>query len=351
MESVQNRGRWTDVLVLALASSFFYHVGIGFGVGFLLFLVPLQVLFVRRGALPALAGIAGVLLAVVVVRIASRASGPVPQGWEPFLRIELFALGVLMGGLLLVNRTVLPRVSSVYRILAATALTGLLSIPLIGYLGSNASFAAASRQVFQQMLEVLTASGLPVGELVSTAPAAGEVQAGGLTAQALQQALGGLFLRSFLLEYALLLTGSWWLGSVVGARTLGVPSPVTRLAAFSLPDWLIWPLILGLGLVLLDIFGFLARLQTPGAAAAGMAGWNAALVLLFLYGLAGIGIIRHLFEVFRVPRGLRSLVVMGLIVLLLSPRAGLVVLLLIPGLGIAETWIKFRKIERREDPT
>ena len=349
MENVQNRGRWTNVLVLSLASSFLYHVGIGVGVGFLLFLVPLQVLFVRRGTLPTLAGVAGVLLTVAVVRAISRASGPVPEGWEPFLRIEFFALGVLMGGLLLANRTVFPRVAGVHRILAVTALTGLLSILLMRYLQGSASFAAASRQVFQQMLEVLTASGLPLDGLVL--PAAGSAgapgaQTGGLSADTLQQVIGGLFLRSYLFEYLLLLTGSWWLGSLVGARTLGRPSPITRLAAFHLPDWMIWPLILGLALVLLDIFG---RLETAGAGAAGILGWNAALVFLFLYGLAGIGIIRHLFAVFRVPRGLRALIVMGLIVLLLSPRAGLIVLLLIPGLGIAETWIKFRKIERSED--
>ncbi len=355
MQNVQNRGKWTEVLVLSLASGFLYHVGTGtgMGVGFLLFLVPLQVLVVRRGALPALAGMALVAASVVAVRAITRSSGPVPEGWEPFLRIEFFSLGVLMGGLLLVNRTVLPRAGQVHRFLAATAVTGLLSVPLLLYLSNSAAFAASTRLVFQQLLDTLDASGLSIGTLTLPAPAAGAPPVGGLTVDTLMQAIGGLLLRSYLFEYLLLLAGSWWLGSQIGARSMGRPSEVTRLVDFHLPDWAIWPLILGLALVLLDIFGRAGtvRAGVDWAGAAKIVGWNLALVFLFLYGLAGIGIIRHLFAALRVPRGLRMLIVLALVLLMLSPRAGLIALLLIPGLGIAETWIKFRKIGRSEDST
>ncbi len=362
--SVQNRGKWTEVLVLSLASIFLYHVGIGtgIGVGFLLFLVPLQVLHVRRGAPAALGGMALFLAAAAAARAILRTMESGGGGWAPFLSIEFFSLGTLMAGLLLVNRTLFPRVARVNRLLGAAALTGLLSIPLLLYLWNNQAFLSGARRMFEELLQTLNAGGLVPGGLelpLPLPPPSGPEAAppAALTADTLMRLIGGIFIRSYLFDYFLLLVGSWWLGSQIGARSLGRPAGITRLVDFHLPDWAIWPLIGGLALVVLDIFGGRTGAaaggrtlpDAPGAAA--IVGWNAALIFLFLFGLAGIGILRHLFQAFRVPRGLRLLIVLGLVALILSPRISLIFLLLIPGLGISEIWIKFRRLGRSEDST
>jgi hypothetical protein len=362
MLTVQHRGPWIDIFILSLASTLLYHTGIAaeVGVALLAFLVPLQVLCIRRGLPALLASLALVLASVIVVRLLLGSAGQPADVWKPFLVLELFSLVVLMGGLVLVNAPL--RLGRVYRLLAATAAAGLLSVPLILHLRASEPFTAAVRERMGELVEALTASGLSAVALGFAGPGAS------LNADSLLAAFHTVFLRCYLFDYFLMLTGSWWVGSRLAARLSarwpapanwrppqppairrlpaagpwrpGQP-PVSRLAEFHLPDAAIWPLIAGLALVLLDIF--------LGAGTAGVVGWNTALVFLFLFGLAGIGILQHLFRAYQVPRNIRVLFVIVLLVLVLSPRVSFVALLLIPGLGISETWIKYRKLRRSEN--
>ena len=156
--------------------------------------------------------------------------------------------------------------------------------------------------------------------------------------ESLLQALQGILLRSFLFYYFLLLTGSWWLGTVIGARSTGRKPELTRVVDFKLPDTYIWPLIASLALVLLN-------LAVPIELAA-VLGWNTLLILLFLYGLAGLGIIRFLLKKTKVRPGMRWMLLAAILILAMPPRIGFAVLILIPGLGVSEIWLKYRRPER-----
>ena len=107
-----------------------------------------------------------------------------------------------------------------------------------------------------------------------------------------------------------------------------------RLASFRLESHYLWPFIAswaGIGLGLLVDLGVVSYVV-----------WNVGLVMLFLYGLQGLAILRFLFEKRGLPRLLWLLLVVGLVVLAASPRAGIVVVFGIPLFGVSENWIRYR---------
>ena len=177
----------------------------------------------------------------------------------------------------------------VVRLLVATAVVGLASVPLLAYLGRSEAFRAGLREAFE-------AAAALVNRILD--PTGGQAVIGGEQLAAMTRAV---FLRSYLLDYLLVLTFCWWVGTVMGRKIGRKPRPsgITPLAAFKPTEWLIWPLIAGLALVLLALVTPIGPLEP--------AGWNLLLAMLFVYGLAGLGILRFLLERFGVPRGMRTL--------------------------------------------
>jgi hypothetical protein len=307
------------------------------GVGLPLFLVPLQIVQVRKGGKAFLLASGVALLATFGVRLmlSSRTLGPASR---PFLLLELVLLLCLVGGLAWIQ---LPELSGrparrpggrAARLLTAAAGAGLVSIPLILYLQASQAFTGTLGQIFSTLAGVLnqvSAQSLdlkPGEQLVKP--------------EQLQAMVGSMLLRSYLADYVLLLAFSWWAGSLIGARLADKPSGVTRLQSFRLPEGYVWPLIASLALVAL---GQLVRIGPAEIAA-----WNLALIMLFLYGLAGLGILRFLLARAGAPGGLWVGLVLMLAVLAFIPRVNLAMAILIPGLGVSETWIKYRRERSRK---
>jgi len=157
-------------------------------------------------------------------------------------------------------------------------------------------------------------------------------------AESLMQISSTFLLRSFLFDYFLLLTFSWWLGTVIGARTVGKKHGLTRVADFKLPDTYVWPLIVSLGLVLGTLLVPVEFLE--------ILAWNSLLIMVFLYGVAGLGILRFLLKKLKIPVGFRWLLILAIIILAMTPRINFIILILVPGLGVSETWLKYRREER-----
>jgi hypothetical protein len=322
-----------EALILAGVSAILYNLGVGLP----LFLVPLQIVRVRKGGKAFLLASGVALLATFGVRLtlSSRTLGPASG---PFLLLELVLLLGLVGGLAWIQ---LPELSDrparlpggrAARLLTAAAAAGLVSIPLILYLRASQAFTGTLGQIFSTLAGVLnqvSAQSLdlnPGEQLVKP--------------EQLQAMVGSMLLRSYLADYVLLLVFSWWAGSLIGARSAGRPSGVTRLQDFRLPEGYVWPLIGSLAVVAL---GQLVRIG-----AAEIAAWNLALIMLFLYGLAGLGILRFLLARAGAPGGLWVGLILMLIVLAFIPRVNLAIAILIPGLGVSETWIKYRRERSRK---
>jgi hypothetical protein len=315
-----------EALLAAGVSTLLYNLGIGLPA----FLIPLQMVLIRRGGRAFLMAAATALAAIAGVRLALGA-GQLGGAAGPLAALELSMVMGLIAGLawvqlpeLLGRRSLLPGGRTV-RLLVAAAGFGVASVPLLVYLGRNEAFAANLRSVFDAAAGVLNRFLAPEGP--------------GLKGEDLAAMTRAVFLRSYLLDYLVLLTFSWWVGTVWGRRSLGRPSEITPLARFRPPEGLIWPLIGGLALVLLSLVATLGPLE--------LAGWNLLLCMMFVYGLAGLGILRFLLERFGVPRGMRVAAVAVLVILAFAPAVNAVLAVLIPALGVSETWINYRRIERK----
>jgi len=314
-------------LVAAGVSALLYHLGIGLPA----FLIPLQVVRVRRGAKHFLVASAAAFVAIAGVRLAL-AAGELAGAGTPALVLELSVVLGMLAGLAwiqlpeLLGRPALLPGGRVIRLLTATAVAGLASVPLMSYLGRSQAFTAGLGRLFDAAAALLN-------RLVD--PAGAEVAFQGEQLAALTREV---FLRSFLLDYFLVLTFCWWVGSVLGARSLGRSPGITPLARFRPAEALIWPLIAGLALVLLNLVLPLGPLE--------LAGWNLMLVMLFIYGLAGLGILRFLLDRLGAPRSMRLAAWLVLGVLAFAPGVNAAVAALICGLGVSETWINYRNRER-----
>lgn len=327
-----------EAVLFAALAALLYHLG----TGFVLFLVPVQVTLARKGrrGFYAAALLAFVLIVAVKLLLVRRNLA----GALPFTLAEAVAVAALLGGLVLVQLPELEgtlarlRLARVSRLLAATALAGLLSVPVILRLRANEAFTAGLRELFGELAAVLNhalrgAEGLdsPGG------PIAGPVSA--LSAESLMQAVREVLSRSFLFSYFVVLAFAWRAGSALGARSVGRASGFRPLRDFRLPDLYIWPLIASLAVVALNEVVSLGALE--------LVAWNLLLIMALLYGLSGIGILRFLLSRYRLPPGLRWLLVGAMIVMALTPRLNLAVAVLVPGLGVSEIWVNYRK-ERSE---
>jgi len=308
-----------------------YHLGLGF----CLFLIPAQVIYMRRGLgrfAAVLALSLGLILAArLVILGAARELGEI----GPLMLVELFGVLALMGGLAAVNAFKPEGEVKLPALLWATAAVGALSIPLILYLRGSPSFAAATKQLFASLEQSLQGLAAQMGGL--EVPEAERL----FQPETLRKLMGQFFLRTFAFDYFLLLAFSWWAGSRIGARAAGKQPGVRKLIQFTLPQGYVWPLIASLALILAD--------ATIGIGAAGFLAWNVCLVFLFLYGLEGLGILQFLFHKYHLPRSLNWLAVLAVAALAMTPRIGVSILILFPILGVSEIWIRYRREERRDE--
>lgn len=245
--------------------------------------------------------------------------------------IETVSIAVFLAGLTLLNQSQLigrGGFTRVQKLLVATAVAGLASVPLILYVKGDTRFSESITIIFENLADVLNRmfmqSDLEASEVVRL-----------VQASALITVVREFFFRSFLFSYFALLTFSWWMGTQLGTRSLGRKANITKLVDFNLPEVFIWPVIGSLAVVLAD--------AAVGLSVLGYLAWNTGLIFLFLYGLEGLGIIKFLFNRYNLPKGIRWLFIAALCILVLSPTINIIVLLAIPGLGISEIWIHYRK--------
>ncbi len=325
-------GRLLEIFLFALSSFILYY----FGVGILFFLIPLQVVAARRGARGLLASAGAFLVMVACVRLATTLPGEPMPGTGLLLAIELFGIAVLLLGLLAVNLRWPGGLRTLPKVLAAGAATGLLAVPLVLLLARSAVFTDAMEGLFAEVSRM-------IGSLFATADGkAASALSSILEPAKLMQVTKAWFLRSFIAGYIAVLGFSWWAGSASAARSLALRGgllPATaqrpaRLSEFRLEAFYLWPLIASWAGIGLDLWF--------GLSFASYTVWNAGLVMLFLYGLQGVAILRFLFEKHRLPRLLWFLLVVGLLVLAISPRTNLFIVIAVPVFGISENWIRYR---------
>jgi hypothetical protein len=331
-----------ETLIFAAVSTLLYRLGLGP----LLFLIPLQVVYIRRGKKSFAAACALSLLLILVAGLllarrwtlgsgdASQTGLPVAA---PFLLLDLVVAATLIGALALIQLPEMGvdlggfRAPKITRIIIATGIAGLISLPVILYLRDSEVFSAGVREFIGVRLDLMNSAVAAQPETLLPGVQPIEIQE-------LLQFITTIALRSFLFYFFLILTFGWWLGTIIGSRSTGTRARITPVADFKLPDRYVWPLIASLALVVLTLIFPIGFLQ--------IVGWNFLLILVFLYGVAGLGIIRFLLKKMKVRPGIRWLLIIGIVILAMTPRVGIAVLILIPGLGVSEIWLKYRREER-----
>ena len=324
---------WIEVAIFTLFSVMLYQ----FTIGVFVFLLPLQILYIRRGDRFFILS----LLVTFCVLAALKTYKPITSGQlgdvKVFLLTEFFTLGVLMGGLYFVDTSTYRNWNTVQKHLGIAAVVGILSAALIHYVRGQESFIANIDILFSAISEylkqLLSQNQILQSSLITEM----------ISAEVLKQMASDLFYRSYLFIYFAILMFFWWTGSILGCKSLQKSPQITKIKDFKLNDHYLW-FFIGIWAIIL-VFSFTEAQQSLRSERLNnlaKAVWNGGLILLLLYGLQGLGILKFLMDKFHISRALRFLLIAVMVILLLSPRINVIFIFLIPGLGISETWIKYR---------
>jgi hypothetical protein len=324
--------RFFEALLFAVSSLVLYS----FGVARVLFLVPLQAASVHRRT----AGIASAGGIAVAALAAIRLAGLFPA---PFAEAALLACGaevalflLLVAGLLMANLR-LGRARAPLRLLAATGAVCLAGSPLVAALAASPAAVGRIDELIATYSRMAQAVFATTGDTVM-----GTLIAANLVPEELKKDAIELLRHSFVLWVFALLAFSWWAGSAAGRRADAPSAPRWRFAAFRLEGWWLWPLIASLALVAADFLGLAGRVPGPGSVYVSGAAWNAALVMLFLFGLQGLAILRFWLEKRGVARFLWPLVVLAVLAALATPQLSAVIAVVLPLFGASENWVRYR---------
>jgi hypothetical protein len=311
------------VLVLTgLLSALFYQLGFVL----FLFLVPLQVLFERHGQQAFIrAGIVA-WASVIVVRIAELRRITEATGVSAIAGVDIAVPAVFILGLWVMNSRHPQMPTAVYRLLLAGLVSVVIFVPGALLLLSNEGARTLMSEQFRLMYESIVNAGGGVAVI---------------TFEEFMTMSTNFLASSFAFMYIVVLSSNWVLGKVVGSSGERV-LVIQALESFQVPLQLTWP-------ALVSWAGMLFSIMLPLGAVRYIV-WNAGMTALLLYGVQGIGIIRHEFERRNLIRGLRTLIVGAMVLSLMIPGLNILVLIGVPLLGISELWINYHRFEGVEQP-
>ncbi|TFG62001.1 MAG: hypothetical protein E4H36_09020 [Spirochaetales bacterium] len=321
---------WIQFGVITGAAVLFYELGF---LAFF-FMVPLQFLYRMRGEeLGILSSIAAAVI-ILILGLIRTASVEESDLRTLLMGIEIFTLFIFLGGLYISNSRLIPVGRQLYRLLIACLIAGGLSAVFFIMLERSGTLQRLLKSLFSQVLEILNISG---DEAAGTA--GGGFLGGLLTPDSLYEGFREAIFRFFLFLYFLLLTMTIKIGSLFRRNSTEGKNYAAIL--FHVPDWMIWPLIVSWGGVLLGVFVKTGPLPYVF--------WNTGLISLFIYGFQGVGILKYLMQKAKMQRGVQLFLNFVLVLLLIIPGINMITIFGIPALGVSEVWIKYRQRKGNTD--
>jgi hypothetical protein len=314
---------WIEVFGFSFLSILLYQAGLFL----VLFAIPIQVLYIRRGEEALLYGILvqifGILL-VSFLRFRNIQDGSLESN---IFLLELYAPVIFSGGLFIVSSNRIKIKRRYYKFLFAAVLSGLVGIPYLMFLQKNQDLNDLILGQIQIINNLFAANGAEqvesgVGQIV-------------LNPENTLEFAKSLFYSTYLFGYLILLGGSWMVGSLIGNRTMRSKRKVVNLRTFFIEEKNVWPLLFSWAIVLLSKIIDLGIIRYIV--------WNTGLIMLLLYGLQGIGILQFLINKKNVVKNRRLFLGLLIFFLILTPGINLVLFIGVPVLGVSEIWIKYRK--------
>ena len=311
---------YIGALIASCVSVFAYQTGFFF----FLFLVPLQLLLFRSGLKVARIAVLGVGIALVYLGIRHTAVGN-GDVRRYLLFVELVIPLLLLGGFLLENGFFGNLGGVLLNALLATAITALVSIAVLHVLLNNEAFIAYYKTQFSEMFNILKSA-------IANSSDIDLIPMMDMDVDTMLSHVSSVFFKGFLFAYFCILFVSYTFALSMERLTKHEAGIITVM----IPDYFVWVLIAALSLVLVD-----ARFQPNPVL--GYVGWNVFMIVMFLYGLRGMGLIRQMLEVRKVHPVVRFFLAFAAVILLMHPRYGRVLLVGIPLIGISEIWFKYKR--------
>jgi hypothetical protein len=311
---------YMGALIASCISVFAYQTGFFF----FLFLVPLQLLLFRSGIKVARIAVLGVGVALVYLGIRHTVQ-EASDVRSCLLMVELVIPLLLLGGFLLENGFFGNIGGVLLNALLATVITALVSIAVLHVLLGNEAFIVYYKTQFSDMFNILKTT-LSASSDIDLIPMMD------MDVDTMLSHVSSVFFKGFLFAYFCILFVSYIFALSVerlAKREVGIITVM-------IPDYFVWVLIAALSLVLID-----ARFQPNPVL--GYVGWNVFLIVMFLYGLRGMGLIRQMLEVRKVHPVMRFFITFAALILLMHPRYGRVLLVGIPLIGVSEIWFKYKR--------
>lgn len=295
----------------------------------LIFVIPLVILFRRRGFLPGLEGCLLALGGIAGIKIfqMSRIAGAFAR--PDLFGIDLVVPGSFLLGLLVIEAPMLINIRLYQRLLLATGIAVLASLPLVLFVATNPEFDAILRYQIQAMIKSIQG-----GEAIGP-----EGQGAAAIVDQVARLSKQVFLYTYTAGYLLTLGGNWLIGAKLGLKTLASEEGVGKIpsfANFKVPEVMIWWFLVSWSGVLL---GFVVNLGFAKTLL-----WNSALIVTILYGCQGLGIIK--FWMGKMGKGTKMAFTFFIVFFAFIPGINVLLAVGVPLLGVTELWIQYRNKER-----
>lgn len=315
------RERRTGLIVTLIASFVLYQ----FTLFYVLFLVPLHVLALRRDRRDLLLVSAGVTLAILVQEIGRMVRYGVGGQQSLLLAVGLFVPLAFIGGAVFFH-VALPSARRLYRFLLQACLTGLGALVLIAVYEAGGQAAENTKMLIIEQLRLLL-TGMD-----------GEPMFGIMDIELLYTMAIAVLERTFLFGMMVQSAVVLGIGYLVAGKMSG--KSYFRITGFQVPERLLWPSLIIWAVMLADAIFPLSFL--------GIVSWNAGLVLAMVYGAQGMAICLQLLRRRGVQLRLSTLVIWT-VVLLLIPGVNVLCMIGMPLFGLSEIWIRYRDV-KEENP-
>jgi len=307
---------------------------------FFLFVVPLHLLYRVQGRRSFFLGALLTTAALAGQMLVDLSALEEQELFRLFMLVQASVPVMLLTGVYMMLDRETFRFNGIYRFLLALLVVGIIGFLVFPRVFNNETLARLIQSQWEQMGRLFTA---------------GNRVEGGMEDALIQEffrspelwtEMTDLFLRTWLVGFAGIILFCWRLGERFW-YTLRLRSALTRgeeitalkppglLTGFRVPQSLLWPFLLAWAVILVLHLFPVPLLRYPF--------WNIGLVLLFLYGLQGMGLIQYLANRRGLPRAMRFFGLMLIMALFMRPGWNSIVIIGIPAFGLSEYWVHYRK--------